>query len=155
MVRKAVGAIVFQGDCFLLVHKVKINAGSTKEDIIGEWDVVKGGVEDSDKDLQSAVLRELIEETSSSEFQIIKQLPEKICFDFPEETSRKIGFKRQETTMFLVEFFGDRESLNPTDNEIDKIRMLNKEEVMEKLSHADTVEYFNKYIFHRGGQSPL
>lgn len=155
MIRKAVGAIVFQGDCFLLVHKVKINAGSTKEDIIGEWDVVKGGVENSDKDLQSAVLRELLEETSSSDFKIIKQLPEKICFDFPEETSRKIGYKRQETTMFLVEFFGDRELLKPNDNEIDKIKMVNKEEVLEKLSHIDTIEYFSKNIFHREGQSPL
>ncbi|WP_330949449.1 NUDIX hydrolase [Virgibacillus sp. MG-45] len=60
MIRNAVGAIIFQGTDFLLVHKVKISSlSSGNEDIKGEWDFPKGGVEREDNSLEDAILREL------------------------------------------------------------------------------------------------
>ncbi|WP_026907270.1 NUDIX hydrolase [Paucisalibacillus globulus] len=144
MIRKAVGAIVYQGDKLLIVHKTNINTGKGKQTIEGEWDFVKGGVEEEDQDLQHSILRELQEETGSIEFKIIKVLKEKICFDFPDKISNQIGFKSQETTMFLVKFFGDINSLRSIDSEISQIIFLDMDEAAEILTHRDTVNYFIK-----------
>ncbi|WP_042150478.1 NUDIX domain-containing protein [Paucisalibacillus sp. EB02] len=142
MIRKAVGAIVFQGDKLLIVHKTKINTKEGKQSIKGEWDFIKGGVEAADRDLQHAIIRELGEETGSSEFRIVKQLEEKICFDFPATVQEQIGYVSQETTMFLVEFIGDINSLWPNDSEISKATLLDVNRVEEMLTHQDTVDYF-------------
>ncbi|MFE8699729.1 NUDIX domain-containing protein [Cytobacillus sp. FJAT-54145] len=142
MMRKAVGAIVFQANQFLLINKTKINTNEGKEDIEGEWDFIKGGVEQRDRSLIDSLLRELKEETGSSEYKIIKQLDEKICFDFPDEIKKKIGYERQETTMFLVEFLGDVNNLAPIDNEISAIRFEVKEKVLDMLTHSDSRDYF-------------
>ncbi len=39
---------------------------------------------------------------------------------------QKIGYERQETTMFLVEYIGDCTVLNPIDTEVSEIRFLEK-----------------------------
>lgn len=81
MIRNAVGAIIFQGTEFLLVHKVKIcSLPNTDGNSKSEWDFPKGGVEKSDKNLIGAILRELEEETGSTDYKIMKQLDEKISF---------------------------------------------------------------------------
>ncbi|MBU9719841.1 MULTISPECIES: NUDIX domain-containing protein [Bacillaceae] len=146
MVRKAVGAIVLQKERFLLVNKTKINTNQGKQEISGEWDFVKGGVEDSDQNLTEAVLRELYEETGSREYKIVKEFTEKICFEFPEEIKSKIGYDKQETTMFLVELTGDANSLQPEDSEIWEFKLLEKNKVADVLTHQDTKDYFLKYM---------
>ncbi|MHC0035306.1 NUDIX domain-containing protein [Pseudoneobacillus sp. C159] len=146
MIRKAVGAIVFQNDKYLLVHKTKINTNTGKETINGEWDFIKGGVKETDADLEQAVLREIKEETGSTDYKIMKQFNEKICFDFPEELKAKVGFDRQETTMFLVEFIGDVNSIRPLDNEISDFIFVEQEKVIEILTHFDTMDFFLKSI---------
>lgn len=146
MIRKAVGAIVFQKDKFLVVHKTNINTMNGKQNIQGEWDFVKGKVEKSDKDSEVALLRELQEETGSIEYKIIKKFDQKINFDFPDELKEKIGYDKQVTTMFLVEFMGELISLIPQDNEIKNIAFLNSNEVVEILTHLETRDYFRKYI---------
>ena len=144
MIRKAVGAIVFQHNKYLIVNKTKINTIEGKEDILGEWDFVKGGIKEEDNDLRSSILRELKEETGSSEFNIIKQYNDKICFDFPEEIKVKIGYEKQEIIMFLIEFFGDPQKLAPLDNEICTMKFLEKEELLKSLTHTETKTFFNK-----------
>lgn len=146
MIRKAVGAIVFQANKFLIINKTKINTNGGKEDIEGEWDFIKGGVEQKDDGLKDTLLRELKEETGSTEYKIVKQLDGQICFDFPDEIKKKIGYKRQETTMFLVEFLGDANKLIPLDNEISDISFQEKEMVIDMLTHLDTKDYFVKYL---------
>jgi putative (di)nucleoside polyphosphate hydrolase len=145
MIRIAVGAIVFQNDKFLLINKIKINTNIGKETIKGEWDFIKGGVNETDVDLKQAILRELKEETGSTDYKIIKQFDEKICFDFPDKLKAKVGFDRQETTMFLVEFIGDVESISPLDNEISDFVFLERDKVIEKLTHLDTKDFFSKF----------
>jgi len=146
MIRKAVGAIVFQRDKLLVVHKTKINTKKGKQKIDGEWDFIKGGVEEEDKDLQHAILRELKEETGSGDFRIVKQLDEKICFNFPTTVQEQIGYSSQETTMFLVEFIGDIELLQPNDNEISEVAFIDLDRVNEVLTHQDTLDYFLRNV---------
>lgn len=137
-IRKAVGAVVFQNDEYLLVHKIR-NVES-EENIQGYWDFAKGGVQESDKDLEAAVLRELKEETGSTDYRIIKKFSEKICFIFPK--IHKYG--GQETVMFHVEYLGDREDLKSQDEEIDEVKFFSKDKVMDILSLVETREFFNK-----------
>lgn len=144
MIRKAVIAIVFQHNKYLIVNKTKINTNEGKEDILGEWDFVKGGIKEEDNDLRSSILRELKEETGSSEFNIIKQFNDNICFDFPEEIKVKIGYEKQEIIMFLIEFFGDSSKLVPLDNEICTMKFLEKEELLKSLTHSETKTFFKK-----------
>lgn len=146
MIRKAVGAIVFQGEHYLIVHKTNIHTKTGKKPINGEWDIVKGGVESSDENLNEAILRELKEETGSTQFQIVKPFEEKICFEFPAHVKEKIGFDRQETTVFLVEYIGNQASLQPIDDEISEIQFVEKDQWLQKLTHIDTREFVKKNL---------
>ncbi|MFS0821883.1 NUDIX hydrolase [Bacillus sp. 1P02SD] len=142
MIRQAVGAIVYKDHQFLLVHKVKVGS----EKIPGEWDFIKGGIEESDESPRHAMLRELKEETGSTDFFMVKEFEENICFEFPDKMKPKIGFERQETTMFLVEYTGDIEDLSPIDEEIAELQWLAKTEVLNKLTHDDTRSFFIKNL---------
>jgi putative (di)nucleoside polyphosphate hydrolase len=140
-IRKAVGAIVFQNNEYLLVHKVKsINA---KTDIPGHWDFPKGGVEDSDKDLEAAVLRELKEETGSSKYIIVREYNEKINFIFPKGHK----YDCQETHMFLVEYLGIKTDLKPQDEEISNVRFYNKDEIIRIIDLKETSMFLNKVVW--------
>ncbi|MFS0864060.1 NUDIX hydrolase [Fredinandcohnia sp. 179-A 10B2 NHS] len=138
MIRQAVGAIVYKDDLFLVVQKTKINTLEGKKKIDGEWDVVKGGVEPVDQTLEHAILRELEEETGSSQFKVISQYQRKICFDFPSEIQNKIGYEKQETTMFLVEFTDEKETLIPKDDEIAELQFLRVDDLIQRVTHEDT-----------------
>ncbi|MGM7684808.1 NUDIX domain-containing protein [Cytobacillus sp. Hm23] len=146
MIRNAIGAIVYQGNKFLIVRKTNINTIKGKQNIKGEWDFIKGGIEKNDKDIHDTLLRELQEETGSIEYRVVKVFEEKICFDFPDVLREKIGYDRQETTMFLVEYLGDCKNLIPNDNEISKIKFIEKDKVVEILTHQDTKDYFIKHL---------
>ncbi|WP_449537659.1 NUDIX hydrolase [Ferdinandcohnia sp. Marseille-Q9671] len=146
MIRHAVGAIVYKEDSYLLVHKTKIHTRAGQERIAGEWDIVKGGCEAYDSSLHVTILRELTEETGSSQYKIIEQFDEKICFEFPTEIQKKIGFERQETTVFLVEFLGDVHALTPRDEEISDIQFVTKEQAIQTLTHDDTRMFFMKKL---------
>ncbi|MFJ7666914.1 NUDIX domain-containing protein [Lysinibacillus sp. NPDC097195] len=146
MIRTAVGAIVFHGNKFLIVQKTSINTLKGRQNINGEWDFIKGGVEERDMDINAALLRELQEETGSKMYEIVQAFPNKICFDFSAERKVQIGYTSQETTMFLVEFLGDIQSLSPNDSEISTIKWVDKDDVVGRLTHQDTKDYFIKYI---------
>lgn len=146
MIRQAVGAIVYRDSHFLLVRKTKINTQTGTEKIDGEWDFVKGGIEDSDESPRHAIIRELQEETGSTDFSIMKQFDEKIHFEFPGKMKKKIGYERQETTMFLVEFTGSKCNLAPVDEEIADLQFIPENEVAAKLTHDDTRSFFMKKL---------
>ncbi len=147
MIRQAVGAIVFQHNEFLLVHKVKISDIAEEHTMSkGEWDFPKGGVKHSDDDLASAILRELEEETGSKEFRVIKQFKDKICFVFPKEIQSNLGYEKQETTMFYVEYIGDRTDLHPKDNEISHVEFFETPNLLGVLNHDDTKGFFERIL---------
>ena len=145
MIRKAVGAIIRSNNQFLLVHKIKImNGKNGPQDIEGEWDFPKGGVKTHEVDLEKAILRELREETGSDKYRIIKKFEDKISFQFPLSFQKKSGFKSQETTIFLVEYYGNKTEIKSQDEEINRISFFSRDEVIEKLAHNESKEFFIK-----------
>lgn len=136
-IRKAVGAVVFQNKEYLLVHKVK---NANNEAVIGHWDLPKGGIEEQDEDLEMAILRELKEETGSDNYSIVGMFDNKICFTFPDT----YAYDSQETVMFYVEYFGDRNDLNPQDDEIDEIMFYSKDDLLKIIQLNETFEFLEK-----------
>jgi putative (di)nucleoside polyphosphate hydrolase len=153
MTRKAVCGIVFNEEMVLLVNKTKINTFNGQEAIKGEWDFIKGGVQETDRNLLDALLRELKEETGSSDFQIVRQFEEKLCFTFPDHIQSKIGYIDQETTMFQVEYVGNVENLHPLDNEIINLKFINKTTILDYLSHEETKDFFIRHFENRKPES--
>ena len=148
MIRKAVGAIVKFKEEFLLIHKAKImDTRESPIEIEAEWDFPKGGIKEDDTDLGEAILRELEEETGSNQYIITKKLDKILTFSFPLEIQKKLGFKFQETVMFLVEYIGDKSDLNLRDEEIVNFGFFSKEEVIEKLHHQEMKDYFVNVAF--------
>ena len=140
-VRFAVGALVYVKDKILLVRKVMMMDGKAgSENIDPFWDFPKGGVKESDKDYENAVIRELAEEIGSDKLTVIKQLPD-FTFDFSAYVAKKIGFNSQVTKMFLIRFDGMESDLSPQDKEIDQISFFSKEEVEKKISFENSRKY--------------
>jgi len=137
-IRKAVGALVFQNNEYLLVHKVK--SVDMKSDMKGHWDFPKGGIQESDEDLESAILRELKEETGSTNYKIISRFDKKICFTFPSTHK----YDSQETVMFHIEYLGDRKDLKAQDEEIDEVGFYSKDDLMRVLSLEETREFLSE-----------
>ena len=146
-IRRAVGAIVQREGQFLLIHKVKMmNSLNGPEKINPRWDFPKGGVKSSDIDLNSAILRELKEETGSENYAIKKMFEDTIVFQFPDKIKEKIGFDSQEVTMFLVDFLGHPSELKSQDEEIDDIRFFSKEEVLNMIEFEDSRSFFKNHV---------
>ncbi|GCE14529.1 hypothetical protein KTT_43880 [Tengunoibacter tsumagoiensis] len=80
---------------------------------------------------------------------MIKQFDETIGFEFDEQARHSIGFDRQETTMFLFEYLGDRLALSPLDEEIDQVHFFSALDVCDYLAHQETKEYFIRLVLQR------
>jgi len=147
MIRRAVGAIIFQQDEVLLVQKVKRSESTSKlESFHPEWDFPKGGVKDGEP-LHKAILRELFEETGSTAYEILTELNDKICFSFDAHFTSLTGYTEQVTTMFIVKYIGDRSDLKSLDEEIRAIQFVNKEHVLDFLIHEETKKcYKNTFL---------
>lgn len=147
MIRRAVGAIVFQKDEVLLVHKVKRSEANGELDVFqAEWDFPKGGVKKGEL-LQDAVLRELYEETGSKEYKIIEELNDTICFSFDTRFTAATAYTGQFTSMFIVEYRGDRTDLKPLDDEICEIQFIHKNNVLDYLAHEETKAFYKKNFY--------
>lgn len=141
MIRYAVGGIVKLDDTLLLVKKGKVMDTEKPMEIKPEWDFPKGGVKREDLDIQESLFRELDEETGTRDFRVIGELG-MLEFEFPTAMKEKIGFERQVTRMFLLEFLGDKALLQPKTEEISEVAFAKIDEVNELLMRAETKEFF-------------
>lgn len=148
-IRHAVGAIIRQGQEYLLVHKVKVmDTLEGPKSIPGMWDFPKGGVKPGESPYE-AVLREVREETGGERYRIVKQFDESIDFAFDEGARRTIGYDRQETSMFLLEYLGDRFEPGSRDEEIDQVHFFSALEVSRHLAHQETKDYFVRVVLQQ------
>jgi putative (di)nucleoside polyphosphate hydrolase len=148
-IRHAVGAIIVQNNEYLLVRKVKQMEGPDgPTNIDPVWDFPKGGVRPDETPL-NALWRELREETGSQQYRVRKQFPGTISFAFDAATHQTSGYVRQETTMFLVEYVGDRSDLHPGDEEIDDARFFPAEQVLRCLVYEESRQFYQQFLLER------
>jgi putative (di)nucleoside polyphosphate hydrolase len=147
-IRRAVGAIIKKEDKYLIVNKVK--AFDTVDLIpteVNEWDLIKGGIDQSDIDLHAALRRELEEETGSIDFKIIKQFNKTLNFDFEMASPIARKYHMQITNMFLVEYTGENEVFQSADGEIGSYKFVTEDELLNQLSHGNTIDFIRCNLF--------
>ena len=142
--RKGVNAVVIDSNNnFLIVQK---NAYGDNQ-----WDFPGGGLED-DELPEEGILRELEEELGSDKFEIIKQSPIIIKFEWPQENVedgyRKHGkyWRGQEKLQFIVKFIDEKDILIIQEEEIKKIKWVKYSELKDHLIFEGQWENAKKVI---------
>ena len=105
--RVGVGAIV-------LNEFNKVLVGKRKDNPIDKWQMPQGGV-DEDEDFYSAMKRELYEETSITNFKLIREIKRWLTYELPENLKGKIWkgkFRGQKQKWYILRFTGDEQEIN-------------------------------------------
>jgi putative (di)nucleoside polyphosphate hydrolase len=129
--RKGVNAVVVDKDNkFLIVQK------NAYED--NQWDFPGGGL-DEGEDPETGILRELQEELGSGSFEIIKQSPINIKYEWPQETIER-GYKKhgkwwrgQEKFQFIVRFTGNVVDMLIQEEELRRTKWVKYSDLKEHL----------------------
>lgn len=140
-IRYAVGAIIKQEDSYLLVRK--IFTASIQKKTTPRYDLLKGGVNDDDPSHVAALFREFSEELNHDAFKIIKEYDQKICFDFPDH----FPYDKQETTMFLVDYYGEKSEIEPDGHEVDEVLWVSKDELLGMITLEETLAFLKDNHF--------
>ena len=109
--RIGVGAIV-------LNKKNKVFVGKRKDNPIDKWQMPQGGV-DKNETLIDAMRRELKEETSIKNIEILKELKDWTEYELPDYLLGKIWkgkYRGQKQKWFVVRFLGSDEEINVETN---------------------------------------
>ena len=105
--RTGVGAIV-------LNHKNQIFVGKRKDNPVDKWQMPQGGV-DKNESFLAAMKRELVEETSIKNIEIIKELDGWYEYELPKNLLGIIWkgkFRGQKQKWFVVRFTGKEGEIN-------------------------------------------
>ena len=105
--RTGVGAIV-------LNNKNKIFVGKRKDNPIDKWQMPQGGVDKNEKFLD-AMKRELFEETSIKNIEVIKEINNWFEYELPKNLLGIIWkgkFRGQKQKWFVVRFIGNENEIN-------------------------------------------
>ena len=105
--RTGVGIIVLNKQNKIFVGKRKDNPGDN-------WQMPQGGV-DKGEDYITAMKRELIEETSIQNIEIIKEIDKIYQYELPENLVGIIWkgkYRGQKQKWFIVKFIGDENEIN-------------------------------------------
>ena len=98
----------------VLNHNNQVFVGKRKDNPIDRWQMPQGGV-DKNEPLLTAMKRELFEETSITNIQIIKELNDWFEYYLPKNLVGKIWrgrFRGQKQKWFIVKFIGDEKEIN-------------------------------------------
>ena len=138
--RKGVGIVVLN-----LENKVFV--GKRKDNPFNKWQMPQGGV-DSNEPLLQAMKRELMEETSIRNIEVLKEFDEWLEYELPENLVGKIWqgkYRGQKQKWFVVKFLGK-------DSEID-INTKNAEFMEWKWIDInllpDLIVLFKKHIYEK------
>ena len=122
--RPNVAAVIVNDENQILVGK--------RIDIPDSWQLPQGGVNQNESE-DEAVLREVEEETGikAQMLKIIRKTG-KISYNFPENIKKKMGFKGQCQTFFLLELT-DRNCIPQSSDEFSSFEWITKEEVLNRI----------------------
>ena len=105
--RKGVGIIVLNNQNKIFVGKRKDNPGD-------KWQMPQGGV-DEGEDFVSAMRRELLEETSIQNIEIIKEIDKIYQYELPDNLVGIIWkgkYRGQKQKWFITRFLGEEKEIN-------------------------------------------
>lgn len=107
--RTGVGVIVINKDN-------KVFVGKRKDNPVDKWQMPQGGV-DKGEELVDAMRRELKEETSIKNIEIIKEIDGWLDYELPKNLLGKIWkgrYRGQKQKWFIVKFLGEESEINIT-----------------------------------------
>jgi len=105
--RKGVGIAV-------LNSQNKVFVGKRKDNPFDKWQMPQGGV-DSNEPLLQAMRRELLEETSIKNIEVLKEFDQWLKYELPENLVGKIWkgkYRGQKQKWFVVKFLGEDSEIN-------------------------------------------
>jgi len=92
----------------------KIFVGKRKDNPFDKWQMPQGGV-DSNEPLLQAMKRELLEETSIKNIEVLKEFNQWLEYELPENLIGKIWkgkYRGQKQKWFVVKFLGNDSEIN-------------------------------------------
>ncbi len=99
----------------IVLNKVnKVFVGKRKDNPVNKWQMPQGGV-DENEDYLTAMKRELWEETSIKNIQVLKELDELLEYELPKYLLGIIWkgkFRGQKQKWFITRFTGDEAEIN-------------------------------------------
>ena len=98
----------------VLNSQSKVFVGKRKDNPFDKWQMPQGGV-DTDEPLLQAMKRELLEETSIKNIEILKEFDQWLEYELPENLIGKIWkgkYRGQKQKWFVVKFLGDDSEIN-------------------------------------------
>ena len=103
------------GVCIILLNnKNQVFVGKRKDNPGNKWQMPQGGV-DKGEDFLEAMKRELYEETSVKNIEIIKEIEKEYEYELPQNLIGIIWkgkFRGQKQKWFLMKFIGDEKEIN-------------------------------------------
>ena len=105
--RNGVGVII-------LNSKNKVFVGKRKDNPVDKWQMPQGGI-NKNEDYLSAMKRELEEETSIRNIEVLKELDKNFEYELPKELLGIIWkgkFRGQKQRWFIVKFTGEDKEIN-------------------------------------------
>ena len=98
----------------ILNSENKIFVGKRKDNPFDKWQMPQGGV-DPNEPLLQAMKRELLEETSIKNIEVLKEFDQWLEYELPENLIGKIWegkYRGQKQKWFVVRFHGDDREIN-------------------------------------------
>ena len=92
----------------------KVFVGKRKDNPFDKWQMPQGGV-DSNEPLLQAMRRELLEETSIKNIEVLKEFDQWLEYELPEKLVGKIWkgkYRGQKQKWFVVKFLGTDDEIN-------------------------------------------
>jgi putative (di)nucleoside polyphosphate hydrolase len=136
--RTGVGIIV-------LNSQNKIFVGKRKDNPFDKWQMTQGGI-NPDEPLLQAMKRELLEETSIKNIEVLKEFDQWLAYELPENLVGKIWkgkYRGQKQKWFVVRFLGSDSEINVNTKHPEFIEW--KWIDMELL--PDLIVHFKKHIY--------
>ena len=138
--RTGVGVIVLNKDN-------KVFVGKRKDNPIDKWQMPQGGV-DKGEELVDAMRRELKEETSIKNIEIIKEIDGWLDYELPKNLLGKIWkgrYRGQKQKWFIVKFIGEENEINITTKRPEFIEW----KWVEKSQLPNIIVDFKKNVYER------